>query len=56
MDMLFVLLLGLFLFAPLGGWIASQKGRSIWEGALLGGLIGLFGVIVELALPSKRDY
>ncbi len=35
-----------------GAWIASQRGRSKREGALLGFFFGPFGMIVEALLPS----
>lgn len=38
---------------PLGAWIASQKRRSMAEGAALGFLLGPFGVFVELLLPTN---
>lgn len=39
-------------FSLFGGWIASQKRRSIEEGMLIGGLFGPIGVIVESLLPT----
>lgn len=35
----------------LGAWVAKQKGRPRYEGFILGGLMGPFGVIVEGLLP-----
>jgi hypothetical protein len=38
-------------FVVFGGWVAAQKGRSVWEGAILAGLFGPFGVLIEALLP-----
>ena len=35
-----------------GAWIAPQKGRSKWEGAILAFFFGPFGLVVEALLPS----
>ena len=43
---------GWFIWIPVGGYVASQKGRSVTEGVLLG-LLGPFGAIVEALLPTK---
>lgn len=41
-----------------GAWVASQKGRRKWEGALLAFFFGPVGLIVEALLPSgpERKY
>ncbi|HWE37264.1 MAG TPA: hypothetical protein VG406_11915 [Isosphaeraceae bacterium] len=39
-------------FGTFGAWIADQRGRSFWEGALLGFVFGPIGVIVEALLPG----
>jgi hypothetical protein len=51
------LFLGLAILAAtlcgiLGGWVASQKGRTIDEGALLGFFFGFSGV---LTMPAQRQ-
>ena len=38
-------------FAMLGAYVASQCGRSVGEGVLLGALIGPVGVIIVALLP-----
>lgn len=38
--------------APIGGWVASTKGRSVAEGVVLGLLLGLLGPIIEALLPA----
>ena len=48
----FLLLFGWFIWIPVGAYVASQKGRSIVEGTILG-LLGPFGAIVEALLPTK---
>src|SRR5271157_5188964 len=40
-----------FIFAILGAWIASQKGRSGGEGFALGCLFGPIGVLIAALLP-----
>jgi hypothetical protein len=51
-----MIVIGVFIawlvFAALGAWIASQKGRSEGEGLLLGVLFGPLGAIIEALLPS----
>lgn len=37
--------------APIGGWVASTKGRPVAEGVVLGLLLGLLGPVVEALLP-----
>lgn len=49
------ILVGWGLMALLGGYVASQKGRSDWEGIGLGLLFGPLGVLVEALLPSGQD-
>lgn len=36
-----------------GAWIAGQKNRDPIEGAILGGVFGPFGVLIEALLPTK---
>jgi 5-methylcytosine-specific restriction endonuclease McrA len=38
-----------------GGLIARHKGRSVVVGVVLGGLLNIIGVLIELALPSRRS-
>jgi len=52
--MLLAGLVGGLVFAMLGRWVADQKHRDPNEGALLGFLLGPFGVLVELLLPTKE--
>ncbi len=40
-------------FGGFGAWIAGQKNRDANEGAVLGGLFGPIGVIVEALLPTR---
>ena len=42
-----------FIFGAIGAYIAEKKGRSHYEGFLLGFLFGLLGVIAEIFLPKK---
>lgn len=42
------------LFGALGAWVAAQKGRSMSEGATLGILLAIFGVLLEALLPTKH--
>jgi uncharacterized YccA/Bax inhibitor family protein len=42
-------------FGSLGAWVASQKGRSLPEGAILGILFAFFGVLLEALLPEFPD-
>jgi len=37
-----------------GSWVAEQKGRSSLEGALLGLLFSMFGILIEALLPARR--
>ena len=37
---------------PVGAYVAWQKGRSIFEGLVLGSL-GPFGALIEALLPTK---
>ena len=39
----------------LGGYIARQKNRSLTEGAIIGFLFSVIGVIVVALLPSKNE-
>ena len=53
-------MIGLLLFSAiasgiLGGYIAKQKNRSLTEGAIIGFLFSVFGVIVVALLPSKNE-
>jgi hypothetical protein len=48
------LVAGLTLFAGLGAYIASQKGRSVMEGFAMGLVFGPLGVIVAVLLPTLR--
>ncbi len=49
---LLALVFGWFIWIPVGGYVASQKGRSVVEGTLLG-CLGPFGAIVEALSPTK---
>jgi len=40
-------------FGWLGAWAAGQKNRSLKEGLLLALVLGPYGVLVELLLPTK---
>ncbi|MDR3582532.1 MAG: hypothetical protein P4L67_04635 [Candidatus Pacebacteria bacterium] len=42
----------LSVFPLLGAYVAKQKGRSTTEGAVFGFLLGPFGVLIELMLPT----
>jgi len=47
MSALFLLLVvDLLIFAPLCGWLAAQKGRTFVEGAIVGAVFGILGVLV----------
>lgn len=39
----------------LGAYVADQKNRSLIEGAVLGFLFSLIGVLVVALLPSKEE-
>jgi len=41
------------IFIGVTGWVASQKNRSTVEGVMLGLFLGIFGLIIELCLPTK---
>lgn len=47
-----VFFFGLFT-ALLGGYVAKQKNRSLVEGAILGFLFSLIGVIILALLPNQ---
>lgn len=44
-------LLGVFVWGPLGMWVAIQKAREAGEGYLLGLIFGPFGILIEAMLP-----
>ena len=53
-------MIGLLIFSSiasgiLGGYIAKQKNRSLSEGAIIGFLFSVVGVIVVALLPSKNE-
>lgn len=52
-DVLFGVFIVAVLFSGLGAWVASVKHRSNGEGAVLGGLLGPLGVIIEALLPTQ---
>ena len=39
----------------LGGYIARQKNRSLSEGAVIGFLFSVLGVVIVALLPSKNE-
>jgi len=39
----------------LGGYIAKQKNRSLAEGAVIGFLFSVLGVIIVALLPNKEE-
>lgn len=49
---LLIWVLGAILSAGIGMWIADQKNRDAWEGALLGFFLGPIGWIIEALLPT----
>ena len=53
MDTFIYLIVGAIIFALIGRYVASQKGRSESEGLIIGGLLGFLGVIIVALLPSK---
>src|SRR5260370_30727836 len=55
-DWHYVLLLWLPCLVWLGPYIAEQKGRNVWEGALLGLLFGPFGCLIEALLPTLEAW
>ena len=44
-----------FAFSSLGMYVANQNGRAPIEGLVLGGLFGIFGVLIVLVLPKTQD-
>jgi hypothetical protein len=54
LNMHALLVLGLA-FGFLCSWIAGGRGRSSFEGFLLGFLLGPLGMIIELILPRVPD-
>jgi hypothetical protein len=44
-----------FIMAAFGSWIAGQRGRSGFEGFILGFLFGPLGVLVEALLPPGQS-
>jgi hypothetical protein len=52
MEIIVIWIVFALIFGTLGGWIASQKGREVGEGVLLGSLFGPLGVIIEACLPQ----
>lgn len=51
--MLEILVVDALVCAILGGLIASAKGRSAAEGAFVGGILGLIGLLMVVLAPSK---
>jgi len=41
-------------FAPVGAWLALQKGRTALEGAIVGGVLGILGILVIGLAPAQR--
>jgi hypothetical protein len=39
--------------AAVGSYVSDAKGRGLTEGAVLGGLLGLFGVLIVALLPNR---
>lgn len=39
----------------LGGYIARQKNRSLSEGAIIGFLFSVLGVVIVALLPNKEE-
>jgi hypothetical protein len=35
-------------------YIAKRKGRSAWEGALLGAFLGILGLVIEAIMPDQK--
>lgn len=40
-------------FAAVGAWISSQKGRSAAEGVILSLLLGPIGLVIAAVLPGQ---
>lgn len=56
MEIILILSVVTVLFCgPLGWWIATQKGRTPVEGAILGAGFGLIGVLLEALLPTDNE-
>lgn len=49
--LIFLACVSCFVFSIVGAYVANQRGRSPLEGLLLGGLLGVFGVLVVACLP-----
>lgn len=49
---LLIWILGALVGGGIGMWIAGQKNRDAWEGALLGFFLGPIGWIIEALLPT----
>ena len=43
-------------FGGIGAWIARSKGRSGWEGLLLGMALGVIGWVIEYVLAAMPTY
>ena len=52
--LIYVLLIDLLIFAPVGAWLATQKGRTAVEGAALGAVLGVLGIIVIGLAPAAH--
>ena len=48
-------IVGIAIGAGVGAWIAGQKQREAWEGALLGLFLGPIGWIIEALLPGGPE-
>lgn len=48
---LIIICVYLLLFSFLGAWVAIQCERSVVEGAVIGVILGPFGLILEALLP-----
>jgi len=53
-QLIMLLIVDLLVFAPIGAWLAQQRGRTPAFGALVGAVFGILGIIVlGLAPPPK---
>ena len=53
MDGLVVLLIiDAAIFAPVGAWLAQSKGRAAAEGAIVGAVLGILGILVIGLAPA----
>jgi hypothetical protein len=51
-ELLIVAIIWFGVFGGVGAWIARSKGRSGWEGRLLGMALGVIGWVIELVLAA----